>query len=42
MLWVTPLEIPARAEHPTDAHLFMDWFYRPQNAVPGDRLGSCT
>lgn len=33
MLWVTPLEIPARAEHPTDAHLFLDWFYRPEIAV---------
>jgi spermidine/putrescine transport system substrate-binding protein len=33
MLWVTPLEIPANAQHPTDAHLFMDWFYRPEIAV---------
>jgi spermidine/putrescine transport system substrate-binding protein len=33
MLWVTPLEIPAQAQHPTDAHLFMDWFYRPEIAV---------
>ena len=33
MLWVTPLEIPAKAQHPTDAHLFMDWFYRPEIAV---------
>lgn len=33
MLWVTPLEIPALAQHPTDAHLFMDWFYRPEIAV---------
>jgi spermidine/putrescine transport system substrate-binding protein len=33
MLWVTPLEIPAHAQHPTDAHLFMDWFYRPEIAV---------
>src|SRR5688500_5663479 len=28
MLWVTPLEIPLGAQHPTDAHLFVDWFYR--------------
>ena len=33
MLWTTPLEIPAFAQHPTDAHLFMDWYYRPENAV---------
>jgi spermidine/putrescine transport system substrate-binding protein len=33
LLWVTPLEIPNGAQHPTDAHLFMDWFYRPEIAV---------
>ncbi len=33
MLWVTPLEIPRLAEHPTDAHAFLDWFYRPEIAV---------
>lgn len=33
MLWVTPLEIPLGAQHPTDAHLFIDWFYRPEIAV---------
>ena len=33
MLWVTPLEIPALAQHPTDAHLFMDWFHQPEIAV---------
>lgn len=33
VLWVTPLEIPVGAQHPTDAHLFMDWFYRPEIAV---------
>jgi spermidine/putrescine transport system substrate-binding protein len=33
MLWVTPLEIPMKPEHPTDAHLFMDWYYRPEIAV---------
>ena len=33
MLWVTPLEIPMLAAHPTDAHAFMDWYYRPDIAV---------
>jgi spermidine/putrescine transport system substrate-binding protein len=33
LLWTTPLEIPALAEHPRDAHLFMDFFYRPEIAV---------
>lgn len=33
LIWVTPLEIPAGAQHPTDAHLFMDWYYRPEIAV---------
>lgn len=33
MLWATPLEIPLGAQHPTDAHLFVDWFYRPEIAV---------
>jgi len=33
ILWTTPLEIPAMAAHPTDAHLFLDWFYRPEIAV---------
>ena len=33
VIWVTPLEIPLGAQHPTDAHLFMDWFYRPEIAV---------
>jgi spermidine/putrescine transport system substrate-binding protein len=33
VLWVTPLEIPLEAQHPTDAHLFIDWFYRPEIAV---------
>lgn len=33
LLWATPLEIPALAEHPHDAHLFMDFFYRPEIAV---------
>jgi spermidine/putrescine transport system substrate-binding protein len=33
MLWTTPLEIPALAEHPADAHAFMDFYYRPEIAV---------
>ena len=33
LLWSTPLEIPALAEHPRDAHLFMDYYYRPEVAV---------
>jgi spermidine/putrescine transport system substrate-binding protein len=33
MLWATPMEIPIGAEHPRDAHLFVDWFYRPEIAV---------
>jgi spermidine/putrescine transport system substrate-binding protein len=33
LLWTTPLEIPALAEHPADAHSFMDFFYRPEIAV---------
>jgi spermidine/putrescine transport system substrate-binding protein len=33
VIWVTPLEIPILAQHPTDAHAFMDWYYRPDIAV---------
>ena len=33
LLWSTPLEIPALAEHPRDAHQFMDFYYRPEIAV---------
>lgn len=33
LLWTTPLEIPMLAEHPADAHAFMDFFYRPEIAV---------
>ncbi len=33
MIWVTPLEIPMLAQHPTDAHAFIDWYYRPDIAV---------
>lgn len=32
VIWATPLEIPALAEHPRDAHAFMDFFYRPEIA----------
>lgn len=33
VIWATPLEIPVLAEHPRDAHAFMDFFYRPEIAV---------
>jgi spermidine/putrescine transport system substrate-binding protein len=33
MIWTGPLEIPQLAAHPTDAHAFMDFFYRPQIAA---------
>jgi spermidine/putrescine transport system substrate-binding protein len=33
VIWATPLEIPAHAQHPREAHLFMDFFYRPEVAV---------
>ncbi|MEX0753734.1 MAG: spermidine/putrescine ABC transporter substrate-binding protein [Actinomycetota bacterium] len=33
LLWTTPLEIPALAEHPADAHAFMDFYYRPEIAA---------
>jgi spermidine/putrescine transport system substrate-binding protein len=33
MIWTGPLEIPQMAAHPTDAHAFMDFFYRPQIAA---------
>ena len=33
VIWATPLEIPALAEHPRDAHAFMDFFYRPEVAL---------
>lgn len=33
MLWTTPLEIPINAAHPTDAHAFMDFYYRPDIAA---------
>lgn len=31
--WVTPLEIPAGAEHPRDAHAFLDYVYDPEVAA---------
>lgn len=33
ILWVTPLEIPLGAAHPRDAHLFLDFVYRPEIAA---------
>ena len=33
IIWVTPMEIPAGAEHPADAHAFMDFVYRPEIAA---------
>jgi spermidine/putrescine transport system substrate-binding protein len=33
VIWATPLEIPQLAAHPRDAHLFMDYFYRPEVAA---------
>jgi spermidine/putrescine transport system substrate-binding protein len=33
VIWATPLEIPAFARHPREAHLFLDFFYRPEIAV---------
>jgi spermidine/putrescine transport system substrate-binding protein len=33
VIWATPMEIPAGAEHPRDAHFFLDFFYRPEIAA---------
>lgn len=33
LLWVTPLEIPRGAEHPRDAHAFLDYVYQPEVAA---------
>jgi spermidine/putrescine transport system substrate-binding protein len=33
MLWATPLEIPKGAQHPRDAHAFMDFVYQPEIAA---------
>ncbi|CAN5803943.1 spermidine/putrescine ABC transporter substrate-binding protein [soil metagenome] len=34
MLYVDNMCIPARAEHPVDAHMLMDFWYELENAVP--------
>jgi spermidine/putrescine transport system substrate-binding protein len=31
--WVTPLEVPVGAEHPRDAHAFLDYVYQPEVAA---------
>jgi spermidine/putrescine transport system substrate-binding protein len=33
VIWTTPLQIPVLAEHPADAHAFMDYYYRPETAA---------
>jgi spermidine/putrescine transport system substrate-binding protein len=33
ILWVTPMEILRTAQHPTDAHAFLDFVYRPDIAT---------
>jgi spermidine/putrescine transport system substrate-binding protein len=33
LIWATCSEIPAKAEHPRDAHAYMDWYYDPQIAA---------
>ncbi len=33
LIWATCSEIPAKAEHPRDAHAYMDWYYDPQMAA---------
>ena len=33
LIWATCSEIPAGAEHPRDAHAYMDWFYDPEIAA---------
>jgi spermidine/putrescine transport system substrate-binding protein len=33
ILWVTPMEILRTAAHPTDAHAFLDFVYRPEIAA---------
>jgi spermidine/putrescine transport system substrate-binding protein len=33
ILWVTPLQIPRGAEHPRDAHAFLDFVYDPEIAT---------
>jgi spermidine/putrescine transport system substrate-binding protein len=33
ILWTTPLEMPKGAQHPRDAHAFLDFVYQPQIAA---------
>jgi spermidine/putrescine transport system substrate-binding protein len=33
MLWTDDMAIPLGAEHPLDAIMLMDWFYRPEIAA---------
>jgi spermidine/putrescine transport system substrate-binding protein len=33
LLWVTPMEVPVGAEHPRDAHAFLDYVYQPEVAA---------
>ena len=33
MIWATCSEMPAGAEHPRDAHAYMDWYYDPEIAA---------
>jgi spermidine/putrescine transport system substrate-binding protein len=33
LIWATCSEIPALAEHPRDAHAYMDWFFDPKIAA---------
>jgi spermidine/putrescine transport system substrate-binding protein len=33
LIWATCSEIPAGAEHPRDAHAYMDWYYDPEIAA---------
>jgi spermidine/putrescine transport system substrate-binding protein len=33
IIWTTPLSIPEGARHPRDAHLFLDYVYRPEIAA---------
>jgi len=33
VIWTGPLQIPVQAEHPADAHAFMDFYYRPEIAA---------
>ena len=33
ILWVTPMELLRTAQHPADAHAFLDFVYRPEIAT---------